>query len=106
MVVAVQAVLRRPAAGPPVLAIHEEQIGPAVGVEVELSQMAQSLPDPVDRYWMVVYALCGEQLNQLSRWRFIPFVSLLQRAFQIGDADMELAATDAAGFPSSLPRPK
>jgi hypothetical protein len=77
-----------------------------VGVEVELSQMAQSLPDAVDRYWMVVYALCGEQLNQLSRWRFIPFVSLLQRAFQIGDADMELAATDAAGFPSSLPRPK
>lgn len=76
------------------------------GVEVELMQMAQSLPDPVDRYWMVVYSLCAEPTAQLSRWRFIPFVSLLQRAFQIGDADMELAATDAAGFPASLPRPK
>lgn len=31
-----------------------------MGVEVELQQMAQSLPDPVDRYWMVVYALCAE----------------------------------------------
>jgi hypothetical protein len=76
------------------------------GIEVELMQMAQSLPDPVDRYWMVVYALCAEPVVQLSRWRFIPFVSLLQRAFQIGDSDMELAATDAAGFPQSLPRPK
>jgi hypothetical protein len=76
------------------------------GIEIELMQMAQSLPDPVDRYWMVVYALCAEPVVQLSRWRFIPFVSLLQRAFQIGDADMELAATDAAGFPQSLPRPK
>lgn len=76
------------------------------GIEIELMQMAQSLPDPVDRYWMVVYALCAEPVVQLSRWRFIPFVSLLQRSFQIGDADMELAATDAAGFPQSLPRPK
>ncbi len=77
-----------------------------MGVEVELMQMAQSLPDPVDRYWMVVYALCAEPLVELSRWRFIPFVVLLQRAFQIGDADMELAASDASGFPASLPRPK
>jgi hypothetical protein len=77
-----------------------------VGVEGELMQMAQSLPDPVDRYWMVVYALCAEPTTQLSRWSFIPFVALLQRAFQIGDADMELAASDASGFPASLPRPK
>lgn len=77
-----------------------------VGVEGELFQMAQSLPDPVDRYWMVVYALCAEPTSALARWRFIPFVALMQRAFQLGDADMELAAADSAGFPMSLPRPK
>lgn len=77
-----------------------------VGVEGELVQIAQSLPDPVDRYWMIVYALCAEPVNTLGRWPFIPFVALLQRAFQLGDADMELAAADAAGFPASLPRPR
>ncbi len=76
-----------------------------IGVEAELAQMAASLPDPVDRYWMVVYTMCAEQPTNLVRWRFIPFLALVQRAFQIGDADMELAATDAAGFPAQLPRP-
>ena len=76
------------------------------GIEAELHQMAQSLPDPVDRYWMVVYALCAEPVDALARWHIIPFVVMLQRAFQIGDADMELAAADSAGFPSSLPRPR
>jgi hypothetical protein len=46
----------------------------------------------VDRYWMVVYAMCAEQPRTLARWRFVPFLALLQRAFLIGDSDMELAA--------------
>ena len=77
-----------------------------IGVEAELVQLAANLPDPVDRYWMIVYAMCAEAPSSLARWRFIPFLVLMQRAFQIGDADMELAATDAAGFPGSLPRPR
>jgi hypothetical protein len=64
------------------------------------------LPDPVDRYWMVVYALCAEPLADLARWRVIPFIALVQRAFAIADADMELAAADAATFPPTLPRPR
>lgn len=78
----------------------------AVGVEAELKQMAADLPDPVDRYWMIVYAMCAESQSDLARWRFIPFIALLQRAFTIGDPDMELAAADAATFPAQLPRPK
>ena len=77
-----------------------------IGIEGELSIIAQQLPDPVDRYWMVVYALCAEPTNTLARWRFVPFIALMQRAFQLGDADMELAASDAAQFPASIPRPK
>ncbi|HVK73079.1 MAG TPA: tellurite resistance TerB family protein [Kofleriaceae bacterium] len=77
-----------------------------LGVEAELAQIATGLPDPVDRYWMVVYAMCAEPTSTLARWRFIPFLALMQRAFEIVDADMELAATDAAGFPASLPRPQ
>jgi hypothetical protein len=77
-----------------------------IGVEAELAAMAAGLPDPVDRYWMVVYAMCGEAPAELTRWRFIPFIALLQRAFALGDSDMELAAADAATFPASLPRPR
>jgi hypothetical protein len=79
---------------------------PGIGVEGELAQLALGLPDPVDRYWLVVYALCAEPPATLARWRFVPFVALIQRAFGLGDADMDLAATDAAGFPASLPRPR
>lgn len=78
----------------------------AHGIEAELVQLAQSLPDPVDRYWMVVYAMCAEPIDTLPRWRFIPFLSIVQRAFQIVDADMELAVADAAQFPANLPRPR
>lgn len=74
-------------------------------IEAELVAIAQSLPDPVDRYWMVVYAMCAEPVETLPRWRFIPFLSIVQRAFQIVDADMELAVADAAQFPANLPRP-
>jgi hypothetical protein len=76
------------------------------GPDGELGTLAEALPDPVDRYWMVVYAMCAEPMVDLPRWRVIPFISLLQRAFIIGDADMELAAADAATFPSTLPRPR
>ena len=76
------------------------------GIEAELVQLAQSLPDPVDRYWMVVYSMCAEPIDTLPRWRFIPFLSIVQRAFQIVDADMELAVADAASFPANLPRPR
>lgn len=77
-----------------------------LGVESELAAMAADLPDPVDRYWMVVYAMCGETPAELTRWRFIPFIALLQRAFGLGDSDMELAAADASTFPATLPRPR
>jgi uncharacterized tellurite resistance protein B-like protein len=76
------------------------------GPDSELNTLAASLPDPVDRYWMVVYAMCAEPPADLPRWRVIPFISLAQRAFGLGDADMELAAADAATFPAALPRPK
>lgn len=76
------------------------------GIADELTAVAQSLPDPVDRYWMVVYAMCAEPPDTLARWRFIPFLSIVQRAFQIVDADMELALADAAQFPANLPRPR
>ncbi len=75
-------------------------------IESELAAIAQSLPDPVDRYWMVVYAMCAEPIETLARWRFIPFLSIVQRAFQIVDADMELAVADASQFPPTLPRPR
>lgn len=76
------------------------------GPDSELVALASSLPDPVDRYWMVVYALCAEPPADLARWRVIPFISLAQRAFGLGDADMELAAADAATFPANMPRPR
>jgi hypothetical protein len=74
-------------------------------IESELGAIAHSLPDPVDRYWMVVYAMIAEPPDTLPRWRFIPFLAIIQRAFQIVDADMELAVADAAQFPPTLPRP-
>jgi hypothetical protein len=71
----------------------------------ELGRISFELPDPVDRYWLVVYAMLVEPHGRAASWRVIPFVSLLQQAFQIGDADMELAAADASAFPANLPRP-
>ncbi len=76
------------------------------GPDSELAALAGGLPDPVDRYWMVVYALCAEPPADLTRWRVIPFIALAQRAFGLGDADMDLAALDAGTFPASLPRPR
>ncbi len=71
----------------------------------ELARVAQSLPDPVDRYWMAVYTLVAESPSTISSWRVIPFMGVMQAAFQIVDTDMELAVIDALTFPPSLPRP-
>lgn len=71
----------------------------------ELSRVAELMIDPVDRYWMVVYALVAEPPASIAQWRVIPFVGVLQAAFQITDTDMELAVVDALAFPSTMPRP-
>jgi len=71
----------------------------------ELARVAQSLPDPVDRYWITVYALVAELPATAPSWRVIPFIGVVQAAFQITDTDMELAVVDALTFPPALPRP-
>ena len=71
----------------------------------ELAQVARSLPDPVDRYWMVVYTLVAEIPATVPSWRVIPFLGVMQAAFQITDTDMELAVVDALTFPPALLRP-
>jgi uncharacterized tellurite resistance protein B-like protein len=78
---------------------------PDAQVFTELAHVAQSLPDPVDRYWIVVYTLVAEQPATVPSWRVIPFMGVMQAAFQIVDTDMELAAVDALTFPATLPRP-
>lgn len=74
-------------------------------VLVELQNLAPTLPDIVDRWWMAVYALAAEPPTAIVNWRVIPFVGLLQHAFGLADQDMDLAAADAHIFPGSLPRP-
>jgi uncharacterized tellurite resistance protein B-like protein len=78
---------------------------PDAQVYSELARVAATLPGPVDRYWMVVYTLVAEQPQAVPSWRVIPFMGVMQAAFQIVDTDMELAAIDALTFPASMPRP-
>jgi hypothetical protein len=78
---------------------------PDAEVFSELARVAQSLPDPVDRYWMLVYALVAEIPAIVPTWRVIPFIGVMQAAFQIVDTDMELAVVDALTFPAAMPRP-
>ena len=78
----------------------------AVDVQGALRHVVDSLPDPIDRYWLVVYALVAEPPADLPSWRVIPFIGLLQGTFQIIDADLELAVSDALSFPSVMPRPR
>jgi uncharacterized tellurite resistance protein B-like protein len=78
---------------------------PHAEVAGELATIARSLPDPVDRYWMVVYTLVAELPATVASWRVIPFVGVMQAAFQIVDSDMELAVIDALTFPPAMPRP-
>lgn len=73
--------------------------------ETELNQLAAKIPDTIDRYWMIVYAMCAEPVATLERWGFIPFLAVLQRTFGLTDSDMNQAAIDARGFPASLRRP-
>lgn len=74
-------------------------------VRSDLRRIADSLPDPIDRFWLVVYALAAEPPEALPSWRVIPFIGLLQSTFQIIDADLQLAVSDALSFPSAMPRP-
>jgi len=78
---------------------------PSEGGDDELARVPATLPDPVDRYWMVVYTLVAEVPSTIANWRVLPFIGVVQAAFQIVDADMELAVVDALTFPASLPRP-
>lgn len=71
----------------------------------ELSRVASGLRDPVDRYWMVVYTLVAEVPATVPSWRVIPFMGVMQAAFQITDTDMELAVVDALTFPPAMLRP-
>ncbi len=77
---------------------------PDAQVFSELSRVAQTLPDPVDRYWIVVYTLVAEIPATVPSWRVIPFIGVMQAAFQITDTDMELAVVDALTFPPAMPR--
>lgn len=78
---------------------------PDAQVFTELARVAQSLPAPDDRYWLTVYTLVAEPPSAAPSWRVIPFMGVMQAAFQIVDTDMELAVIDALTFPASLPRP-
>lgn len=78
---------------------------PGAQVLGELERVAQTLPDPIDRYWMVVYTLVAELPATVPSWRVIPFTGVMQAAFRIVDIDMELAVVDALTFPAAMPRP-
>jgi hypothetical protein len=78
---------------------------PGAQVFGELSRVATGLPDPVDRYWIIVYTLVAEAPGTVPSWRVIPFMGVMQAAFQVTDTDMELAVIDALSFPAALPRP-
>jgi hypothetical protein len=71
----------------------------------ELERIADTLDDPVDRYWIVVYALVAEAPSAIATWRVIPFLGVMQAAFAITDTDMELAVVDALAFSPTIPRP-
>lgn len=74
-------------------------------VEAALAKIAQKVQDRIDRYWIVVYVMCAEPPGSPAHWRTNHFITWLQRVFGLGDGYLELAAADAAGFPSHLPRP-
>jgi uncharacterized tellurite resistance protein B-like protein len=78
---------------------------PGFNVYSELLLLQPALPDPVDRYWMAVYAMAAEPPAEVTSWRVLPFAALVQQALQIADGDMDLAVADALAFPANLPRP-
>ncbi|MGE0870511.1 MAG: TerB family tellurite resistance protein [Kofleriaceae bacterium] len=71
----------------------------------ELDQLAGAVPDRSDRYWIMVYALAAELPAMVPSWRVIPFITELQRAFELDDAAMQNAVIDALSFPAAMPRP-
>jgi hypothetical protein len=77
----------------------------AEDVPGDLRRLAEALPDPIDRYWLLVYALVAEPPGDVPSWRVIPFIGLVQNTFQIIDADVEFAVVDALAFPAAMPRP-
>ncbi len=72
---------------------------------VALGKLADKVRDPIDRYWIVVYLMCAEERATLPQWRVNGFLVALQHAFGLADAYLDLAATDAAGFATQVPRP-
>jgi len=71
--------------------------------EAEVQKIAAVIESPVDRFWAVVYLMCADTVSA-PHWRTNPFLVLVQRVFGLADADLDLAAIDAAGFGTSLPR--
>jgi hypothetical protein len=75
----------------------------SMDLELELQRIATAMPSPVDRYWATVYLMCADTVRA-PHWRSSPFLTLVQRRFALGPGDLDLAASDAAGFASLLPR--
>jgi hypothetical protein len=86
-------------------AFRRAELADSPNVYGALADLALGLVDPIDRYWMMVYALVAELPATVASWRIIPFIGLLQTAFGLGDADMQLAVVDALSFAPALPRP-
>ncbi len=60
----------------------------------DLRELAATLPDPVDRWWLAAYVLAAEPASGKA-WRGGLFGCLLQSEFGLGEVDMDLAASDA-----------
>ena len=75
----------------------------AMDLETSIQKIASVIASPVDRYWATVYLMCADTMSA-AHWKTNPFLTLVQRAFALGHADLDLAASDAAGFASLLPR--
>jgi hypothetical protein len=75
----------------------------SMDLEVELRRIAILMWSPVDRYWATVYLMCADTLRA-PHWRSSPFFTLVQRVFSLSPDDLDVAATDATGFASLLPR--
>lgn len=75
-------------------------------VYTELLEVAQLLPDPLDRYWVAVYVLLAEPGSQRPNWRVIPFAGLLQQVFHLPDESLDMAVIDATVFPATTPKPR
>jgi hypothetical protein len=86
-------------------AFRRTELADSPNVYGALAELSHGLADPVDRYWMMVYALVAELPATVASWRIIPFIGLLQTAFGLGDPDMQLAVVDALSFAPALPRP-